>query len=61
MSNSTSPADSDVLIVGAGPAGMVTAALLELLGLTVRILERFPSRLTLPKAHVVGPVTLDIC
>ncbi len=61
MSNSTFPAESDVLIAGAGPAGMVTAALLERLGLTVRILERFPSRLALPKAHVVGPVTLDIC
>ncbi len=61
MSNSAFPAHSDALIVGAGPAGMVTAALLERLGLTVRILERFPSRLALPKAHVVGPVTLDIC
>ncbi len=61
MSNSEFPAESDVLIVGAGPAGMVTAALLERLGLTVRIVERFPSRLALPKAHVVGPVTLDIC
>jgi len=61
VSNSTVPAESDVLIVGAGPAGMVTAALLERLGLTVRILERFPSRLALPKAHVVGPATLDIC
>ena len=40
---------------------MVTAALLDRLGLTVRILERHPSRLNLPKAHVVGPVTLDIC
>lgn len=53
--------DTDVLIVGAGPAGMVTAALLQRLGLTVRIIERHPSRLTRPKAHVVGPVTLDIC
>lgn len=61
MSNATLPAESDVLVVGAGPAGMVTAALLERLGMTVRILERFPSRLALPKAHVVGPVTLDIC
>ena len=60
-SNPAIPAHSDVLIVGAGPAGMVTAALLERLGLTVRILERHPSRLNLPKAHVVGPVTLDIC
>lgn len=53
--------DTDVLIVGAGPSGMVLAALLSRQGLTVRVVERHPSRLRFPKAHVVHPVTLDIC
>ena len=52
---------TDALIVGAGPSGMVLAALLARQGLTVRIVERHPSRLRFPKAHVVNPVTLDIC
>jgi 2,4-dichlorophenol 6-monooxygenase len=52
---------TDALIVGAGPSGMVLAALLSRQGLTVRIVERHPSRLRFPKAHVVNPVTLDIC
>ena len=52
---------SDVLIVGAGPSGMVAAALLARLGVSVRLVERYPSRLRFPKAHVVNPVSLDIC
>jgi len=52
---------SDVLIVGAGPSGMVAAVLLAQLGISVRIVERHPSRLRFPKAHVVNPVSLDIC
>lgn len=52
---------SDVLIVGAGPSGMVAAGLLARLGVSVRIVERHPSRLRFPKAHVINPVSLDIC
>ncbi len=52
---------SDVLIVGAGPSGMVAAVLLAQLGISVRIVERHPSRLRFPKAHVINPVSLDIC
>ena len=52
---------TDVLIVGAGPSGMVAAVLLAQLGVSVRIVERHPSRLRFPKAHVISPVSLDIC
>jgi 2-polyprenyl-6-methoxyphenol hydroxylase-like FAD-dependent oxidoreductase len=55
------PAEAtDVLIVGAGPTGLVAAGLLERLGLSVRILDPYESRLAVPKAHVVGPVSLDV-
>ena len=52
---------TDVLIVGAGPTGLVTAALLDRLGVTTRILDPHTSRLSVPKAHVLGPVSLDVC
>lgn len=52
---------ADVLIVGAGPAGMVLAALLDRLGVSVRVVEKHRTRLELPKAHLINPVTLDIC
>ncbi len=50
-----------VLIVGAGPAGLTLAALLHRLGVGCAIIERHSSRLALPKAHVINPVTLDVC
>lgn len=40
---------------------MVAAVLLAQLGVSVRIVERYPSRLRFPKAHVINPVSLDIC
>lgn len=40
---------------------MVAAVLLARLGVSVRIVERHPSRLRFPKAHVINPVSLDIC
>lgn len=40
----------DVLVVGAGPVGMLTALLLHSLGSRVQILERRPARWNLPRA-----------
>ena len=43
---STSTADADVIIVGAGPAGSATAAYLAMAGLDVLLLELHAKRLT---------------
>lgn len=40
----------DVLIVGAGPVGMLIALLLQSLGCRVQIIERRPARWNLPRA-----------
>lgn len=49
------PLHCDVTVVGYGPVGMVTAALLALEGLDVVVVERFPERFGLPRAgHLDG-------
>ena len=45
-----SAATSDVLIVGAGPIGLTLANLLGLLGVSVRVIERSPELLGVPRA-----------
>jgi 2,4-dichlorophenol 6-monooxygenase len=52
---------TDVLIVGAGPVGLITALLLEDLGLDYVIAERHPGLHTAPQAHVITSRTLEIC
>ncbi|KAF0322619.1 FAD-binding family [Colletotrichum asianum] len=54
------PATTTVLIVGAGPAGLMTAYLLARQQIPSIIITRYPSRLGQPKAHAVNPRSLEI-
>ena len=49
------------LIVGGGPAGLMTALLLARQGIRSLLVERYPTRLGAPKAHAVNPRSLEIC
>ena len=50
-----------VLIVGAGPVGLVSALLLEQLGIDYLIVEKNPTLHQAPQAHVISSRTLEIC
>lgn len=52
--------DTDVLIVGAGPVGMLTALTLAQGGASVRVLEKEPHIIESPRAAVYFPSTLII-
>ena len=47
-----SSAPTDVLIVGAGPVGMLTALTLAQAGVSVRVLEKEPDIIDSPRAAV---------
>jgi 2,4-dichlorophenol 6-monooxygenase len=51
----------DVLIVGAGPVGLMSALLLRRLGADALVLERRDGAKRAPAAHVVNARTLEIC
>ncbi|KAI4723375.1 hypothetical protein E4T48_00575 [Aureobasidium sp. EXF-10727] len=53
--------ETPVLIVGAGPAGLLQAYLLSQLGVRCTIIERYSKRLAAPKAHALSPRSLEIC
>lgn len=53
--------ETSVLIVGAGPVGMMGAILLKQLGIDVRLIERRSAPSTAPAAHVVNARTFEIC
>ncbi|KAI5238523.1 hypothetical protein E4T42_08967 [Aureobasidium subglaciale] len=53
--------ETSVLIVGAGPTGLLQAYLLSRLGVKCTIIERYPQRLAAPKAHALSPRSLEIC
>ncbi|KAM0747840.1 3-propionate hydroxylase [Meredithblackwellia eburnea MCA 4105] len=50
-----------VVIVGAGPVGLLGSWILTNLGVPVLLIERFPSRQPVPKAHALSPRSLEIC
>jgi 2,4-dichlorophenol 6-monooxygenase len=50
-----------VLIVGAGPIGLLSALMLSHQGIPSMLIERRFERMTAPKAHAVNPRTLEIC
>ena len=52
---------TDVLIVGAGPVGLVTALMLEKLGVNWRIVEQRSELHQAPQAHVISSRALEIC
>ncbi|MEZ4217561.1 MAG: FAD-dependent monooxygenase [Myxococcota bacterium] len=56
-----SAADVPVLVVGAGPTGLVAALLLEQQGVATRVVERRGGPQRAPAAHVVNARTLEIC
>lgn len=53
--------DVDVVIVGAGPVGMLGGILASRLGLTALVVERRGGPRTAPAAHVVSARTYEIC
>jgi 2,4-dichlorophenol 6-monooxygenase len=50
-----------VLIVGAGPVGLMASLLLEQLGIETCVVERRPGPMRAPAAHVVNARTFEIC
>jgi len=52
--------DCDVIIVGAGPVGMLCALALAQTGATVTVLEKEPGIVNSPRAAVYFPSTLVI-
>ena len=53
--------DTDVLIVGAGPTGVMTSLLLQRLGVASRIVERRDGPQRAPAAHAINARTFEIC
>ncbi|WP_328316231.1 FAD-dependent monooxygenase [Streptomyces sp. NBC_00388] len=54
------PADFDVLVVGAGPSGLMAAIELLRRGVRVRVIDRAPHPMRAPKALSLWPRALDI-
>jgi 2-polyprenyl-6-methoxyphenol hydroxylase-like FAD-dependent oxidoreductase len=55
-----SVAETDVLVVGAGPTGLVLAAELAAYGISLRLVDRLPDRTKESRALAVQPRTLEV-
>ena len=53
--------ETRVLVVGAGPVGILTGLLLDRLGIDFLIVERRPGLHQAPQAHVISSRSLEIC
>jgi 2-polyprenyl-6-methoxyphenol hydroxylase-like FAD-dependent oxidoreductase len=53
-------ADADVIVVGAGPTGLMTAAELTLAGVRTVVLDLLPERHPLSRAEVIHPRTAEL-
>jgi 2,4-dichlorophenol 6-monooxygenase len=53
--------ETEVLIIGAGPVGQMSALLLSHHGISSTIVDRREKRTSAPKAHAVNSRTLEIC
>ncbi|VUC30478.1 unnamed protein product [Clonostachys rosea] len=53
--------DVPVLIVGAGPVGLLTAYMLSRYGVKSLLIEKYAERLAAPKAHALCPRSIEIC
>ena len=53
--------DTPVLIVGAGPTGLLASLLLRRLGIASRVVERRDGPQRAPAAHAVNARTFEIC
>lgn len=53
--------ETQVLIVGAGPVGLLGAQILGRHGIAALIVEKHLQRLDAPKAHALNPRSLEIC
>jgi 2,4-dichlorophenol 6-monooxygenase len=49
-----------VLVVGAGPAGLTTAALLAKYGVEVLAITRYPGTAHSPRAHITNQRTIEV-
>lgn len=54
------PSETPVLVIGAGPAGLMTAILLERMGIDCVVVERREGPQRAPAAHVVNARTFEI-
>ena len=53
--------DVPVLVIGAGPIGLLAGHMFEQRGIKTLIAERYQGRLDAPKAHALNSRTLEIC